>query len=83
MVICVWVFPREDFADWKSHCGGESVSYEGYMTLLAAVQADQERAGHQVTRVAMSVAEMLAALDSRGWPNTPDRRAAVIALRRP
>ncbi|MCI0541142.1 MAG: hypothetical protein L0Z50_38560 [Verrucomicrobiales bacterium] len=78
----LWIFPPADFADWCKLVGTPQVgNHAGYMTLLAAVQADLERQGLTVRRVKMTVAEMRAALAEHGWPNTPDYRAAVIAAR--
>jgi hypothetical protein len=78
--ICLWVFPESDFAAWCELVGTPQVDdYAGYLTMLAAVQADQERQGRKVVRVPMTVAEMTATLESRGWQNTPDQRAAIIA----
>jgi hypothetical protein len=54
--------------------------YTGYLTLLAAVQADQERMGTEVVRVRLTVAEMRSELAAHGWENTPDSRAAVVGL---
>lgn len=80
--ICLWRFPEEDFAAWADLVGTPLVEdYAGYLTLLAAIQADQERQGREVVRVSMTVAEMRAELESRGWENTPGQRAAVIGLR--
>jgi len=82
MNICVWVFPEADFADWCELVGTpQVVDYAGYLALLAAVEADQERQGHVVRRVEMTVAQMREALVERDLPNTPVARAAVLAMR--
>jgi len=81
MNICLWVFPERDFADWCELVGSPQVaSYGEYLTLLAAVQADQERQGHRAARIAMTVAAMRAGLAARGLENTPDARATVLAF---
>lgn len=80
--ICLWVFPVVDFASWCELVGTPQVaSHAEYLTLLSAVQADQERQGRAVVRVEFTVAEMRAELEARGWANTPELRAAVTALR--
>ena len=80
MNIKLWEFPAADFADWCALVGSPEVtSHADYMTLLAAVQADNERQGHEVLRVKMTVAEMRAALAANGLENTPDNRAAIVA----
>jgi hypothetical protein len=77
----LWEFPEADFAAWRELVVDPSPrSYAAYLSLLAAVEADQERAGRRVVRVQFSVARMREELARRGWPNTPDRRAAVIGL---
>ena len=79
--ICLWEFPAADFPDWLALVGeSECQTHADYQTLLAAIQADLERQGHSVIRVRMTVAEMHAGLAAKSWPNTPDNRAAVIAL---
>lgn len=79
--IALWLFPESDFDAWYELVGAPEVAdYGGYLDMLAAVQADQERQGRIVARVEMTVAEMIDALRKRGWENTPDRRAAVIVL---
>lgn len=81
--INLWIFPEADFAAWCELVGTPQVgNHAGYMTLLAAVQADVERQGRTVRRVQMTVAEMREALAANNWPNTPDYRAAVIAARK-
>jgi hypothetical protein len=55
-------------------------TYDEYLTLLAAVQADQERQGRNVLRVKMAVGEMRRRLNKRRLPNTPDNRAAICGL---
>jgi hypothetical protein len=78
----LWVFPENDFAAWCELVGASLVgSHAGYMTLLAAVQADVERQGLVVRRVMLTVAEMRESLAAHNWPNTPDYRAAVIAAK--
>jgi hypothetical protein len=81
MTIALWLFPESDFASWCALVGTPEVDhYAGYLTLLAAVQADQERMGNEVVRVHLTVAEMRSGLTARGWENTPDNRAAVGLL---
>jgi hypothetical protein len=83
MEICLWLFPEADFADWCELVESPQVAnYRGYLTLLAAIQADQERAGYTVIRVAMTVAEMRAGLKEHGLDNTPGARASIVALLR-
>lgn len=82
MRIVLWQFPEADFADWCEFVGTPEVSdYAGYLTLLSAVQADQERQGREVIRARFTVAEMRAALAERGMQNTPDNRATISALK--
>lgn len=82
MRICLWEFPAADFADWLVLVGKpECRSHGDYLTLLAAVQADQERQGQEVVRMKMTVAAMREALESAGRENTAANRATVIAMR--
>lgn len=75
-----WIFPESDFAEWCELVAAPQVgSYAEYMTLIAAVQADQERAGVEVRRVYFTVAEMRRRLAEAGLQNTPDSRATIIA----
>lgn len=76
----IWVFPECDFDAWRNLAGTTEVDdYAGFLTLLAACQADLERQGHSVRRVKMTVAEMRDRLAERNWPNTTIHRAMVIA----
>lgn len=79
-MIHLWIFPKSDFANWCELVATPQVlSYQEYMALIAAVQADQERQGFEVRRVSMTVAEMRRRLAEAGLPNTPDSRAAIVA----
>ena len=79
--ICLWEFPESDFGAWCELVETPEVDeYGDYITLLAAVQADQERQGRNVVRVRMTVAEMIDALANQRMKNTPDNRAAIVAL---
>lgn len=81
--IKLWIFPETDFAAWCELVGDPQVgNYAGYLTLVAALQADQEHSGRTVRRVQMTVAEMVAGLTANNWPNKPEHRAAVIAARK-
>jgi hypothetical protein len=81
MRIALWLFPESDFASWCALVGTPEVDdYAGYLTLLAAVQADQERMGNEVVRVSLTVAEMRSELAAHRRENTPDNRAAVVGL---
>ena len=83
MITNLWIFPESDFAAWCELVGTpQAGNYTGYMTLVAAVQADQEHQGRTVRRVQMTVAEMREALAANNWPNEPNYRAAVIAARK-
>lgn len=80
LTINLWIFPEADFAAWCELVGTPEVgSFAGYMTLLAAIQADQEHSGRSIRRVQMTVAEMIAGLAANNWPNEEKYRAAVIA----
>lgn len=81
--IVLWEFPEPDFQEWQELVGETPLSsYADYLALLASVQADQERMGRQVVRVHFSVQRMRDELAPRGWPNTPEYRAAVVGLLR-
>jgi hypothetical protein len=75
MTLALWLFPESSLVGTP-----EVDDYAGYLTLLAAVQADQERMGNEAVRVPLTVAEMRSELATRGWENTPDNRAAVVGL---
>ena len=78
--LALWRFPESDFAAWCELVGTPDVTdFAGYLTLLAAVQADQERQGREVVRVKLTVAEMRAALAEHDLENTADNRAAITA----
>ena len=77
--IALWEPPPEDHAAWQG-LTGEAMTHEEYLTLLAAVQADQERQGRTVRRARFSVARMRQELSDRDWPNDPPHRAAVTGL---
>lgn len=80
--VVFWEFPAEEYAAWAALVGTPSVKTHGeYLTLVAALQFDQERQGIAVRRVRLTVAEMIAALAERGLPNTPDARAEILARR--
>jgi hypothetical protein len=81
MNIKIWTIPESDFGLWCQHCGGYGTWTE-YRDRLVAVIADQEQQSNRVETVEIGVMEMLDELDRRGWPNTPDNRAAVAALRK-
>lgn len=79
-MIRLWIFPASDFAEWCELVASPQVgSYAEYLTLIASVQADQERTGLEVRRVHFTVAEMRRRLAGAGLPNTPDNRARIIA----
>ena len=79
-MINLWIFPESDFPDWCELVTSPQVStYQEYLTLIAAVQADQERRGIEVRRVSLTVSEMRRRLTESGLPNTPDSRAKIIA----
>ena len=78
--LALWQFPESDFAEWCELVGTPNVTdFAGYLTLLAAVQADQERQGRDVVRVKLTVAAMLAMLAEHDLENTADNRAAITA----
>lgn len=80
--IALWQFPESDFVSWCEFVGSPQVaSFSEYLTLLAAIQADQERQGRTVVRVRFTVDEMMASLAEHGIENTPDNRAAVTAMK--
>lgn len=82
MPIKLWIFPEKDFADWCELVGSPQVaSYSEYLTLIAAVQADQERQGREVLRVCFTVADMIAGLAESNLENTAHNRAAITAMR--
>lgn len=82
MKIHLWQFPEADFAAWCELVGSPQVAdYAGYLTMLAAIQADQERQGRDVVRAKFTVAEMRTELAARGLENAPDNRALVTAER--
>lgn len=83
--IKLWVFPASDFAAWCNLVGNtnEVADHAGYMAMLAAIQADQERQGRKVERVGMLVADMIARLCDQNLDNTPDNRSLVIAREPP
>ena len=79
--IALWWFPPEDFAAWCELVGTPEVhTYADYVTLLAAMEVDQERQGRTVVRVRMTVRQMRERLKEHGYENTPDKRAAIIGL---
>lgn len=79
--ITLWIFPRDDFAAWRAMPDTPPLkSYDEYLTVLAAIQADKEREGAVVRRVEFPVATMLAELTRHGWPNDCKHRAAVLGL---
>lgn len=80
MRLALWHFSEDDFAAWCELVGTPQVAdFAAYLTLLAAVQADQERQGREVVRVKLTVAAMQAALAAHDLENTADNRAAIIA----
>jgi len=79
MEILLWNWPAGDESAWQDLVGGV-MTHAQYQTTLAAVQADQERQGRTVRRVSMTVAAMRAALTKHNLQNTPDGRAAALAL---
>lgn len=81
VTVHLWAVASDDFAEWRHFvaAGDDVATHAEYATLLAAVQADIERRGLTVRRVALPVAEMRRRLQAAGWPNTPDYRAAVLA----
>lgn len=80
MNIKLWEFPAADFADWNALVGSPEVaSHADYMTLLAAVQADNERQGYKVLRVKMTVAKGTPA----PWRHTSRNRRALWLCRLP
>lgn len=81
MTIRLWQFPESDFPAWRELVGeSECETFADYMSLLAAVQADQERQGRTVARVKMTVSEMRQRLNELILTNTPDNRALVLAM---
>jgi hypothetical protein len=80
--IAIWEFPARDFAAWQRLVGDSRCrSRAEYLTLLASVEADQERQGMHVVRARFTVAEMRAELAARGVANTPDNRATITAMK--
>ena len=55
-------------------------TYAEYLALLDFVERDLARDGRPVRRLRFGVARMRDELERRRWPNTTDRRAAVLAL---
>jgi hypothetical protein len=80
MLMKLWEFPPEDFPAWCDLVGSPEVhTHADYLTLIAAVQADQERQGRTVLRVRLTVQEMLLRLAESGLTNTADNRALIVA----
>lgn len=79
--LSLWLFPECDFDAWKKLVGETKLtSYADYLELLAGFEATYARRGIEVTRIAMTVEQMVKELAAHGWTNTPDNRAAVIGL---
>lgn len=79
MEVLLWNWPAADESAWQALVGG-AMTHADYQTLLASVQADQERQGQAVRRVTLTVSAMRAALTKHNLQNTPDGRAAALAL---
>jgi hypothetical protein len=77
----LWMFPEEDFPAYKAMPDTPTMNtYNDYLALLAAIQADVERTGKVVRRMQIPVAMMLAELEKHGWPNDVKHRTKVIGL---
>lgn len=82
MRLALWQFPESDLESWCELVGTPEVNdFAEYITLLAAVQADQERQGREVVRVKFTVAEMRSSLAERGLENIAGNRATITALK--
>ncbi len=80
-IVTLWEFPEEDFSAWIALVGDPGIhDHEEYLSLLAGIEADQQRAGREVRRARFTVAEMVRRLAEAGWPNDPQHRAAVTGL---
>ena len=76
--VCLWEFPPEDFEAHQAMPDTPRLkSYDDYLAVLAAMQADLEGRGARVVRVKMPVATMLAELEKHGWPNDTKHRSGV------
>jgi len=82
MTVFLWEFPAEDFDDWRRFVRADQniKTISDYRTMMAAIQADLERQGLSVTRVRITVREMEERLSRLELPNTPESRAAALAV---
>ena len=84
-VVALWEFPPEDFPAWRCLVGdpdaaGIPADHAEYLALLGRVEADCQRQGLATRRARFTVAEMCDELARRGWPNTPENRAAITGV---
>jgi len=79
--VVLWEVPVADFTAWRAMPDTPTLQSHGdYLAALAAIQADVERAGKNVRRVRLPVADVIAALEKNNWPNDTKHRAKVIGL---
>jgi len=74
--VVLWTWPDADH-DAAVACGICECTPREWKTTLAITADSLERQGLSVRVVTITVAEMLAALESRGMDNTPDNRATI------
>lgn len=77
--VALWDLPKSEFAAWIAHCDGSGTWVE-YQARLAATCEHLYAQGHAVRTVRATVAEMLAAIEKLGQPNTTAGRAATLAI---
>ena len=81
-MICInlWEFPREEFAAWRQEFSDAVNSYDEYLAWLDGTETDYANRGHQVIRVAMTLAEMKRRLAAAHLENTTENRAKILGL---
>lgn len=67
-----------DWSDWQA-LTGESLTRDEYEAIAKAAAQQAHDLCHAVYHVEMSAAQMRAELDARGWANTRENRAKIIA----
>lgn len=79
-IVMLWDVSVDEIERWEAFTGNPGMGYAGYQRMLTEVLRDLEKHGHTVVLVPATVAEVQAALEGLGLPNSPENRAAALVV---
>lgn len=79
--VAIWVFPPENFPQWKAAFNPYYQDHQEFMGRVAALQARLEGKGREVRRVHIPVGEMIGELHRRGLSHARSDCGLIAAIR--